>query len=67
MIPTRANVVLGTQAAGEYMGVLLTGAVRDLRNGLFAAGRYIEDNPIAVIAAVAALLIVLRFGRRRRR
>lgn len=66
MIPPRANAVLGTQAAGEYVGVLLSGAVRELRNGLFAAGRYFEDNPIAVIAAAGACLILLRLGRRRR-
>lgn len=67
MIPPRATAVLGTQAAGEYVGVLLSGAARDLRNGLFAAGRYFEDNPIAVIAVVGGCLILMRLGRRRRR
>lgn len=67
MTAPRASTLSGAQAAGEYVGVLLSGAVGELRNGLYAAGRYIEDNPIAVIAAVAAVLIVLRLARTRRR
>lgn len=53
------------QAAGEYVGVLLSGAVRALRNGLYSAGRIIEDEPIAVIAAVGAVLLLMRLARRR--
>lgn len=67
MTVPRASALSGAQAAGEYVGVLLSGALRGLRNGLYAAGRYLEDNPIAVIAAVGALLIVLRLARTRRR
>lgn len=56
---------MAAQAAAEYVGVLLSGAVRAVRNGLYSTGRFIQDEPIAVIAAVAAFLILLRFARRR--
>lgn len=61
-----AGAALATQAAAEYVGVLLSGAVRAVRNGLYSAGSFAEDHPVAVIAGAAAFLLLLRMGRRRR-
>ena len=54
------------QAAAEYVGVALSGAMRSIGNGLRSAGQRIEDEPLYAIAAVVAVLILLRLMRRRR-
>lgn len=56
-----------TQAAAEYVGVALTGALRGIGDGLRSAGRYMENNPLILAAAVVGLFVLMRLlGRRRR-
>jgi len=61
---TRAGE-LATQAAGEYVGILLSGAGRAIRNGADSAGRFLEGHPVEVIIAAVVLLLLLRLLRRR--
>ena len=59
------NVLL-TQAAAEYVGVAMTGALRSVGNGLRSFGNYLEDNPAMLAGAVILLLVIVRLlGRRR--
>ena len=59
-------IVAADQAAAEYVGTALSGAMRSIGNGLRSAGRKIEDEPLLTIAAIVAVLVLLRLLRRRR-
>lgn len=56
-----------TQAAAEYVGVTLQTAMRSIGTGLGSAGRYLEANPVVLVAAVVALLVLVRLLTRKRR
>ncbi|MFV1986724.1 MAG: hypothetical protein ACC682_05565 [Gemmatimonadota bacterium] len=54
------------QAAAEYVGVAMTGALRSVGSGLRSFGSYWEDNPAMLAGAVILLLVIVRLlGRRR--
>ena len=55
-----------TQAAAEYVGVALTGALRSIGDGARSAGRYFEDNPVALFVAVVTVIVLMRLMGRRR-
>ncbi|MDX1396216.1 MAG: hypothetical protein R3195_17685 [Gemmatimonadota bacterium] len=55
-----------TQAAAEYVGLALAGALRSVGNGARSAGRYLESNPVALAVAVVVVIVLMRIlGRRR--
>jgi hypothetical protein len=56
-----------TQAAAEYVGVALSGALRSLGTSARSAARYLDDNPIVLVVVVVVLLVLMRLlGRRSR-
>ena len=56
-----------TQAAAEYVGVGLSGALRTLGTSARSTAAYLGDNPLLIGAVVIAVLVLMRLlGRRSR-
>jgi hypothetical protein len=59
-------VLSRAQAAAEYVGTMLAGAVQAVGRGFDAVGRLFSQNPVGIIIAAVVFLVLLAMVRRRR-